>query len=202
MAATPTGLGPWPDRVAATNRDALDVAQVVSPVFVPVPTVVGLSAELTIAARLLNSGFGTRVVSVGLGGWDTHASQLRTHADRLAQLDAGLDAFFTVLRPDVARQTTVLVLSEFGRRAAVNGSQGTDHGSAGVALLLGDAVRGGLHAEHPSLTVLDSSGSLAPTVDHRSVYATVLERWMAADATAVLGATYPQLDLFTTTLGA
>ena len=57
-------------------------------------------------------------------------------------------------------------------------------------------MRGGLHSAYPSLTALDSSGSLAPTVDFRSVYASVLGTWMRADATALLGANYAGLDLF------
>jgi uncharacterized protein (DUF1501 family) len=202
MSAAPSAHGPWADRVAASTSGALDVARAASGVLLPKPTVRGLSSDLTIAARLLNAGLGTRIVASQLGGLDTHSSQLKTHAEKLAELDTGLDTFFQVLRPDLAAQTTVLVVSEFGRRAAVNVSLGTDHGNAGMAMLVGERVRGGLHGTLPSLTTLDSSGSLSPTVDFRSVYATVLERWLAADATELLGAAYPQLDLFTGSPGA
>lgn len=201
MAGAPTGFGTWGDRVAVTNRDALNSAQTVAGILTPRPTVPGLAFDLTLAARFLNANLGTRVIAVTLGGWDTHASQLGQQAERLGELDAGIEAFFATLRPEVARQTTALVVSEFGRRASVNGSQGTDHGAAGHALVIGDKVRGGLHGAYPSLTTLDSSGSLVPTVDFKSVYASILSRWLDADAKAILGADLPQLDLFTSRPG-
>jgi uncharacterized protein (DUF1501 family) len=195
MAGT-SGLGALADRTAGIHKDAVDQAAVIGGVLRPAPTVDGFAGELTLAARLLNAGLGTRVVAATLGGWDSHAGQLAMQADRLGQLDAAIEAFFTTLNPAVAAQTTMVVVSEFGRRASVNGSQGTDHGSASHMFVIGDKVRGGLHGAYPSLTALDSSGSLAPTVDFRSVYASVLGRWLDADAKAILGGTYEQLDLF------
>jgi uncharacterized protein (DUF1501 family) len=94
------------------------------------------------------------------------------------------------------------VVSEFGRRAYANSSFGTDHGSAGLALLVGNGVRGGLHGALPSLMALDPTGGLVPTVDFRSVYGAVLDRWLDADAGQVLGGSYPQLDLFSAAPGA
>ncbi|MDQ2648005.1 MAG: DUF1501 domain-containing protein, partial [Actinomycetota bacterium] len=157
--------------------------------------------ELTIAARLLNAGLGTRAITATIGGWDTHAGQLAMQAERLGELDAGIEGFFQELRPEVAAQTTMVVVSEFGRRAQVNGSNGTDHGAASHTLVIGEKVKGGLLGAYPSLTALDSSGSLVPTVDFRSVYATVVERWLRADAKALVGP-YEQLDLFRSTPGA
>jgi uncharacterized protein (DUF1501 family) len=201
MGAAPTGLGPWADRVAATGGSALDQAATVSGILSPPPGP-GLAGNLRLAARLLNADLGVRAVTATLGGWDTHALQLATHAYLLGELDRAVDAFFAELQPRLAAQTTLVVVSEFGRRALVNSSQGTDHGSASHILLVGDRVRGGLHGAYPSLSTLDSSGSLAPTVDFRSVYATILDRWLGADADAVLGARYERLDLFTTGPGA
>jgi uncharacterized protein (DUF1501 family) len=202
MAGAATGLGAMADRSATVQKDAVDQAAVIGGVLQPAPTVGGFAGELTLAARLLNAGLGTRVVAATIGGWDTHAGQLNMQAERLGQLDVAIEAFFQELRPEVAAQTAMVVVSEFGRRASVNGSQGTDHGSAGHMLVIGDKVRGGLHGAYPSLTALDSSGSLVPTVDFRSVYATVVERWLAGDANAIVGGSYERLDLFHSTPGA
>ena len=88
----------------------------------------------------------------------------------------------------------VMGFSEFGRRVAENGSAGTDHGVAGPMFLIGDAVKGGMHGKHPSLTDLDR-GDLKMSVDFRSVYATVLDDWMKMDSVKVLTARYPKLQL-------
>jgi uncharacterized protein (DUF1501 family) len=91
---------------------------------------------------------------------------------------------------------SVLVLSEFGRRAAENSSIGTDHGSAGLAVLIGDNVQGGMYGAQPSLSSLDRAGNLVPTVDVRSVYASLLGPWLAGDPSGTLGASYEDLHLF------
>lgn len=196
MAATSTGLGPWPDKVAAMSRDAVNQGKAIGPVLLPKPPVAGLPADLTIGARLLNANLGVRAITASFGSFDTHASQLGGHAALLQHLDDGISAFYNTLRPELAQQVAIVVVSEFGRRAPVNGSAGTDHGSASHTLVIGDRVRGGLHAAYPSLTALDSSGSLAPTVDFRSVYRSVLDQWMAADGAGLVGSGYSPLDLF------
>jgi uncharacterized protein (DUF1501 family) len=83
-----------------------------------------------------------------------------------------------------------MTFSEFGRRVRENGSQGTDHGTAGPMFLLGNHVRGGLYGEHPSLVALDDNRNLRYEVDFRSVYGTALEGWLGADQVGALGARY------------
>jgi uncharacterized protein (DUF1501 family) len=78
------------------------------------------------------------------------------------------------------------VYSEFGRRVKANASQGTDHGTAGPVLVLGDRVRGGFSGEQPGLSDLDN-GDLKFTTDFRDVYASLLEEVLGADAEMVLG---------------
>ena len=89
-----------------------------------------------------------------------------------------------------------MTYSEFGRRVRPSDSAGTDHGTASVLFLVGNLVRGGLHGAQPSLTQLDSRGDLNISVDVRSVFASVLSRWLQADDRQVLGADWNELDLF------
>ena len=115
------------------------------------------------------------------------------HANRLADLDTGIQTFFSKLDPRFAGRTTILPFSEFGRRVQANQSNGTDHGTASALFAVGARVKGGLYGSMPSLTSLDRSGNLVPTVDFRSVYATVLDAWLGADSRQLLGARYENL---------
>ena len=90
-------------------------------------------------------------------------------------------------------ETLILTWSEFGRRVAENSSGGTDHGMA-APLFVGGKIKGGIYGEPPDLKSLDD-GNLKFAVDFRSVYATVLEQWLGADSTAVLGQTFSQIPL-------
>jgi uncharacterized protein (DUF1501 family) len=153
-----------------------------------------LSESLRVAAALIDARIGARVISVELGGFDTHNDQRAQHDERMRRLDGALAAFLDDLAGrSAAAQLLVVVFSEFGRRVQENGSRGTDHGAAGPMLVLGTGVRGGLHGQHPALTELED-GDLAFTTDFRSVYATVIERWFGADAARVLGGSFPLLS--------
>jgi uncharacterized protein (DUF1501 family) len=197
MAASPTGLGAQADAVAQATKGALDRADEVKTLYDGFDaTTAPLVRDLTLAARVLNADLGTRCITVERDDFDTHALQLVNHAVLLAELDAGLARFFDELAPALRRRTAVLVASEFGRRPAQNGSHGTDHGSAGLALLVGPNVRGGLYGPSPSLTTFDTNGNLVPKVDIRSVYASLLGPWLGADARSVLGTGYADLKLF------
>ncbi|MEQ1786277.1 MAG: DUF1501 domain-containing protein, partial [Acidimicrobiales bacterium] len=200
-AAAPTGLSAWGDRVAANGKTAIDMAQTIDGLYHPDLTTTGLVRDLTLAARLINANLGTRVIGVSIGGWDTHSAQLYDHGELLGEVDDAIEAFFTTLAPAFRDQTTLATFSEFGRRPERNDSNGTDHGTAGVMLVVGENVRGGLHGLAPSLTAFDPRGNLVPTVDFRSVYATLLDRWLDGDPAAVLGGTFEQLDLFTNVPG-
>jgi len=86
----------------------------------------------------------------------------------------------------------VATWSEFGRRPKENASGGTDHGAAAPLILIGDPVKGGMYGQLPSLGNLDA-GNLRFTTDFRAVYATLLDRWLMADANRLLGAGYDRL---------
>jgi uncharacterized protein (DUF1501 family) len=150
-------------------------------------------ANLRDLAALIHGDLGTRVLSTTLSGFDTHANQRGTHDTLMGQLDAGLSAFLTDLGNSAAgRAAAVLVFSEFGRRVEQNASQGTDHGLAGPAFVLGHGVLGGLYGKHPSLERLQK-GDLAHTTDFRSIYGTLIDRWLGGAHEEVLGEQFPSL---------
>ncbi|MFV1961949.1 MAG: DUF1501 domain-containing protein [Acidimicrobiia bacterium] len=155
-----------------------------------------LENELLLAARLINSGVSPTVIYIhGFGDFDTHLDQKARHDNLMTQLNAALGGFWSNLGPNANRVVT-LTASEFGRRPKENGS-GTDHGTAASHILMGPAITGGRYGETPSLSSLDPSGNLVHTVDYRSVYATVLDHWLEADADTILGAEYERLDVLT-----
>jgi uncharacterized protein (DUF1501 family) len=150
---------------------------------------------LRTAAAIVNSPLGSRVLSVELGGFDTHNDERRRHDTLMGRLDRGLTAFLNDLAASAAgRDATVVVFSEFGRRVAENGSRGTDHGTAGPMFVAGHAVKGGLYGRHPSLTELDG-GDLVHTTDFRSVYGAVIRHAFGIDPAQVLGAEFAPLEL-------
>ncbi len=147
------------------------------------------------AGRLLAQPNGPRVAVLEIGGWDTHAAQQRRLELALAQLDAGLAALKGSLG-DTWKNTVVLAVTEFGRTARVNGTGGTDHGTAGAALLVGGAVAGGrVRADWPGLGQgrLFENRDLAPTTDLRSVIKGVLVDHMRIDP-ATLSRVLPGSD--------
>lgn len=124
------------------------------------------AATGTLAASLLKPAKGARIATIETGGWDTHYGQAKRLSASLAELDAMVDALRIGLGP-VWNQTVVLVATEFGRTAAVNGSGGTDHGTGAAAMLLGGAVKGGrVLADWPGLAPaqLHEGRDLRPTM--------------------------------------
>ncbi|MEE6259388.1 DUF1501 domain-containing protein [Plantactinospora sonchi] len=145
-----------------------------------------LQAQLDLVAQCVEAGVSTRVFSVSLGGFDSHADEKQLQAVLLGQLDRALTGFVERMdRTEAGRKVVVAVYSEFGRRVRANASEGTDHGTASNVLLLGAGVRGGLHGAQPSLTDLDD-GDLKFGVDFRDVYATLLADVLDADPARVL----------------
>ena len=146
---------------------------------------------LKVLAEAIVQGLGLRVGYVTLGGFDTHANQQATHDALMLTLANGLSAFYNDLAAHgKADNVVVMTWSEFGRRVDENGSQGTDHGTAAPLFVLGNPVSKGIYGEPPSLSNLDQNGNLKYTLDFRSVYATVLDRWMGASSKDVLGGSF------------
>lgn len=144
------------------------------------------------AAKLLAAPDGPRLAALEIGGWDTHANQMDRLAGPLKQLDAGLVALKAGLGP-AWRQTAVLVMTEFGRTVRVNGTRGTDHGTATVAFVAGGGVAGGrVRADWPGLgeAQLFEARDLAPTTDLYAVAKGVLGPHLGLSAVA-LGRVFP-----------
>ncbi len=199
MAGAPTGLGPWADLEAQTLRQLVDTGQKVAPAYEGSFPTSWFGRRMTIVARLLNANVGVRVVNIDAdGGFDTHSDELRTHDNNYNQLDLGIQAFFAALTPALAAKVTIVIVSEFGRQLDEDDTAGTDHGTANVVLALGGSVRGGLFGALPSLTNLLDGSMLNFSVDFRSVYRTLIDHVIGGDATALLGANFPDLGFVTT----
>jgi uncharacterized protein (DUF1501 family) len=159
----------------------------------------GFALALRTVAGSIVGGIGTRVYWVQTGGFDTHANQgLQgggAYATLMATFSDGLRAFYNDLNNQgLLNDTLVLQFSEFGRRISENGSQGTDHGAAGVMMAIGGAVRGGIYGTAASLdpnpgnpTLENNGGDVRYETDFRSVYARVLDTWLGANSVAILG---------------
>jgi uncharacterized protein (DUF1501 family) len=193
--ASNTGTGPLGVQLARRAVSAINVAPQVAGSWQGV-TGSSISRQLVMAANLVNAQLGTRVISVTLDGFDTHAQQIGIHASLLADLNGGLATFFARLNPALSRYVTVMTYSEFGRRAAANDSFGTDHGTSSIAMVLGTNVAGGIYGDDPGLRNLDVGGNPGVSTDFRRLYSTVLSGWLAADPQQILGATHLPIPLF------
>jgi uncharacterized protein (DUF1501 family) len=140
---------------------------------------------------------GTRVLytTAPYNSFDTHAGQMANHTRLWTQTSKAISAFYDDLKEHNATDNVVLfVFSEFGRRVHDNGS-GTDHGAGGIAFVIGDAVKGGLYGEYPSLQAGKLlEGDLHFNNDFRGTYATLLERWLGLDARSIVGGSFEQID--------
>jgi uncharacterized protein (DUF1501 family) len=153
----------------------------------------------TAAARFLASADGPRVAVLEAGGWDTHANQGAAQgalALRLRGLDAGLQMLKTELGAHW-RETTVVVVTEFGRTVAVNGTRGTDHGTAGCAFVVGGAVAGGrVVADWPGLASrnLHERRDLRATTDLRALFKAVLHQRFGLPESGLARTVFPGSD--------
>ena len=156
-----------------------------------------LSQSLRNIAQVMSAGLGTRIYYAQHGSFDTHSGELESHATLWGGTSAAIGDFMDDLREhDLEDDTAVLVFSEFGRRIADNGS-GTDHGSGGVAFVVGGSVKGGQFGEFPSLREKDHlEGDMHFTNDFRSTYSTILDRWLGVEPEEIVNGRFEQLDFF------
>lgn len=192
--------------VNGSIRGALDTLDRVGSVNSYAPTLTypnnGFAQALRTVAASIVRGIGTRVFWVQTGGFDTHAGQGNAgggaYATLMGTFSDGLFAFYTDLRNQgLLNDTLILQFSEFGRRVSENGSQGTDHGAAGIMMAVGGAVRGGIYGSAASLDpdpanpTLENNGSdVRYETDFRAVYAKVLDGWLGSDSNAILGGNF------------
>ena len=155
--------------------------------------------QVRTAAQLVASQAGMACIRLTLGGFDTHANQLGTHANLLKELAEGIATLKSALvELNRWNETLVMTYAEFGRRPKENQSSGTDHGTAAAHFVAGGRVRGGLYGAAPELNRIDGNGNLAFAVDFRSMYATVIDNWWRGDSTKVLGARHPTIEFVRT----
>ena len=148
------------------------------------------------AAKFLAQPDGPRVGALALDGWDTHSNEGIAQG-RLSQLLGALDEALAAIKSNMGpawRETVVALATEFGRTARINGTDGTDHGTATVALLVGGALKGGrIVADWPGLkpTDLYQNRDLKPTTDLRAVLKGVLRDHLRADERALAQTVFP-----------
>ena len=196
------GTGPVNDYLSQTGLDALKGADILRTAPERYSSTVEYSGDpfaqwVKNIAQVHLADFGTRILYTGLnpGVFDTHANQASAFPKLWAECSNAVSDLYQDLKEHQANEEVVfLMFTEFGRRVQENGS-GTDHGAGGVAFLIGDAVKGGLYGEYPSLEAnkLDE-GDLQWNNDFRGTYATLLEKWMSLDSKPILGGSFEQFD--------
>jgi uncharacterized protein (DUF1501 family) len=154
-----------------------------------------IAAYLKGIAQVKLAELGTRVFYTSHGSFDTHASQLATHALLWREVSEAVSAFFADLREHNSADDVIMLLwTEFSRRVKDNGA-GTDHGAGGVAFVIGDPVKGGMYGEYPSLKDSELTiGNLKYNNDFRSTYSTILEDWMQVEARPIVNGNFEKFS--------
>ena len=167
-----------------------------------------LADVLKMVAQVATTIPGADIFHVSYGGFDTHSAQIGEgqdtankligdHARLLGYLSQGIDVFYRdMVAHGLGDNLVIMTYSEFGRRPNENASRGSDHGTSSVMFVAGNPVKGGLYGDQPSLeaTSLDRAGNQIFTTDFRSVYGTIIDKWLVdGDSKVVLNGTYPNL---------
>jgi uncharacterized protein (DUF1501 family) len=189
-------------RILETGRGALDGADLLREApskynsNVEYPEDSPIAQSLKGIAQVMSAELGTRIYYAAHGSFDTHTNELVNHALLWDQVSTAVECFVD----DIAQQgrgdeTVIWIFSEFGRRIADNGS-GTDHGSGGLAFVIGDSVKSGLYGEYPKLALSDQlDGDVHFNTDFRQVYATLLEDVLGIESEPVLKQKFGKLEL-------
>ena len=193
------GSGPVMDYLTQTGLDALRGADIINSVVPKYSSTVeyapnSFARSMKSAAQVLQADIGTRVCYAQHGSFDAHTNGINLQAGLLDDVSGGIYDFYADMKEhDQSEDVLIFVFSEFGRRVNDNGD-GTDHGSGGVAFVIGDGVRGGHHGYYPSLQAKDLvEGDLAFNLDFRSVYTELLEDWLEVDARPIVKGEYEKL---------
>jgi len=183
------------------SKSALDAEQLVRDAWAKYRTPVDYGLVrfgLDRVAALIAAEFPTKIYYVAYrnNAFDTHVYQSDVHARLWTYTSDHIAAFVQdVARLGRGKDVVLMAFSEFGRRVKENTSQGTDHGTAGPAFVIGEPVAGGQYGKPPSLTDLDD-GNMKFTTDYRRVYATMIKTWMGhADTAGVLRGEFEPLPL-------
>ena len=155
-----------------------------------------IAQGLKAAAQVMFADLGTRIFYTQHGSYDTHAGEIDSHTQLWSEAAGAIGDFMDDVKEHGREDDTVMfVFSEFGRRIKDNGS-GTDHGSGGLAMLIGDPVEGGMYGEYPSLKEEDQlEGDLHFNNDFRQTYTTLLEDWMGLEAEPIVNGRFEPLKM-------
>ena len=193
------GQSPYLSLIADTAREAYhggdslraSVAGYTTNVVYPTD---GFSQQLKLAAQLIGTNTGTKIVFVSIGSFDTHVGQRVQQDKLLANFGNGMLAFYKDLAAHGNdKRVLTMTFSEFGRRVTQNASNGTDHGTAMPIVIAGGSIKGGIYGDHPSLTDLDRGGNLKFGTDFRAVYATVIQKWLGRNPGDIIDGQYTPL---------
>ena len=196
------GHGPVVDYLSQTGMDALHGADILATAPGKYSSTVeygdsSMSQYMRNIAQVHIAELGTRILytTAPYNSFDTHATQMTAHAGLCTNVSRTVNDFYEDLKEHNASDNVLLlVFTEFGRRVHDNGS-GTDHGSGGAAFVIGDAVKGGLYGEYPSLEEdKQFEGNLQFNNDFRGLYATLLEDWMGLDSKPIVNGSFEKLD--------
>ena len=196
------GRDPVMDLLGKTGRDAYLGADILRTAPEKYSSTVeyradSLSKNCQSIAQVLLADVGTRVYYTQHGSFDTHSGELLTHAALWEDVAGAVGSLMDDLKEHGREDdAAILVFSEFGRRIRDNGT-GSDHGSGGVAFVIGGAVNGGMYGEYPSLHEAEQlDGDLRSNNDFRSTYATILEDWLGLDPDPLVNGQFERFDLF------
>ena len=196
------GRDPVMDLLGRTGQDALQGADILR----TAPAMYKSSVEYapdTLAqnvksiSQVFHANLGARVLYTQHGPFDTHSGELLSHATLWDEVAGAVGCLMDDLKEHGTEEdASILIFSEFGRRIKDNGS-GSDHGSGGVAFMIGGAVNGGMYGEYPSLAEAEQiEGDLRSNNDFRSVYTDILEDWLGLDAAPIVNGQFEKFDLF------
>ena len=193
------GSGPVMDFLSQTGLDALRGADILSTVLPKYSSTVeygsnSFAKAMKGAAQVLQADIGTRICYTTHGSFDAHTNGLALQEGLLRDVSGGIYDFYSDMREHgQSEDVLIFAFSEFGRRVTDNGN-GTDHGSGGLAFLIGDGVQGGHYGEYPSMEPDKLiEGDLEFSLDFRSLYTEILEDWLEVDAKPVVKGEYERV---------
>ncbi len=193
------GSGPVMDYLSQTGLDALQGSDILGTVLDKYSSEVeyadnSFAKSIKSAAQVLQADIGTRICYTQHGSFDAHTNGIALQEGLLDDVSGGIfDFYLDMKNANKADDVVLFVFSEFGRRVKDNGN-GTDHGSGGVAFVIGDSVEGGHYGEYPSLKSEDLiEGDLEFSLDFRSIYSELLEDWLEVDAKPVVKGIYEKV---------
>lgn len=163
-----------------------------------------LAEGLRMLAKIITTIPESSLLYVQMGGFDNHSEQIPRdgnkragqHATLLQYFSEGVESFYRdMAEHGLADEVLMMQWSEFGRRPEENKSVGTDHGAASCLFVIGNGVTPGIYGKQPSLADadLDDAGNLKFDVDFRSVYSTIIDRWLGGDSKTVLGGNFENI---------